>query len=160
MFPTARSLMQWCSKLSIKKLTELRKQRIQLKRKKTETIEGNISEEYINNAIPKEITMNEVYNHTNLGLDPFERTKLNVRTGFKMFKYCVICGAENTTRNPRQSHHINQIKNRQISGFSLIMQSLNRKTISCCFRCHHKIHTGQYNGMALSDFYDPSLASL
>jgi retron-type reverse transcriptase len=160
-FPKSSALMSWCLKLSISKDTELIERRKQNKYKKTEQENKIITSEIIKNGfVKKEVNMDGIYKHTNLQLDPFQTTKLNLRTGFKMFKYCVICGAINSKNNPIQSHHVNAIKNREISGFSLIMKSLNRKTITCCFRCHHKIHTGQYNGIALSEFYDPLLAQI
>jgi hypothetical protein len=40
------------------------------------------------------------------------------------------------------------------------MQPLNRKQIVCCKTCHNRIHNGTYNGLRLSDFFDPELARL
>jgi group II intron reverse transcriptase/maturase len=85
--------------------------------------------------------------------------KVNLRTAFKMEKYCTICGTKPTKENPIEAHHVKAIKKSgiEITGFTEIMRILNRKQITCCKQCHIKIHKGQYNNMNVSELHDPYL---
>jgi hypothetical protein len=40
------------------------------------------------------------------------------------------------------------------------MRDLNKKQITICRQCHKSIHKGNYNGIKLTDFYDPILAEI
>lgn len=40
------------------------------------------------------------------------------------------------------------------------MRIINRKQIIICKKCHQEIHKGEYNGIKLSEFYDPTIAEL
>lgn len=86
------------------------------------------------------------------------KIKANTRTGSKIDKICCICGIENSKNNSIEMHHIKHIKKGKITGFSLIMKSLNRKRIPCCKQCHNKIHKRLYNGIALNDLHSPEAA--
>nr|NP_066492.1 orf621 [Rhodomonas salina]AAG17763.1 orf621 [Rhodomonas salina] len=57
---------------------------------------------------------------THLELDPFS-PKINLRTGYKLEKQCLVCGAEATSNNRLETHHVNEIKNKTVRGFSEIM---------------------------------------
>jgi predicted metal-binding protein len=59
-------------------------------------------------------------------------------------------------------HHTNSLKNIKKNKpiFNLILQQLNRKQIPVCRSCHNKITNGTYNGKALSELFNESLAAL
>jgi predicted HNH restriction endonuclease len=65
-------------------------------------------------------------------------------------------------KNPIEAHHVNAIKKSgtEITGFTEIMKNLNKKQITICKQCHQFIHKGDYNGIKLSEFYDPILAEI
>jgi hypothetical protein len=85
----------------------------------------------------------------------FLSIKVNLRTAFKFTKYCCICSCSPTTANPIESHLVKAVKKSgtEITGFTNIMKSLNKRQIVICKKCHIKIHKGTYNGIKLSDFY-------
>jgi group II intron reverse transcriptase/maturase len=66
---------------------------------------------------------------------------------------CQLCGA---TGVPIQVHHINRLANltkegrRKIARWKEVMIGLRRKTIAVCVPCHWDIHSGRYDGPALS----------
>jgi nicotine oxidoreductase len=76
---------------------------------------------------------------------------INWRTAYKMTKCCSICGSTTNVEN----HHIQHIKKGKVIGFQQVLKQLNRKQIQVCKQCHLKIHKGEYDGINLSDFYDP-----
>lgn len=90
--------------------------------------------------------------------DDFMNVRVNWRTVYKLTKHCCVCGSKHRV----QMHHIKHVKKMGsiLKGFSQIVASLNRKQIVVCKACHRKIHKGLYDGVKLSDFYDPGLASL
>jgi hypothetical protein len=95
-------------------------------------------------------------------IEDFLNIKINLRTTYKLYKYCTICGTTGGKSNPIESHHIKAIKKTgtKLTPFSEIMKNINRKQIICCKQCHIKIHQGKYDGMKLSEFYDPILAEM
>lgn len=66
---------------------------------------------------------------------------------------CQLCGA---TGVPIQVHHIKRLANlkkggrRQIARWKEVMIGLRRKTLAVCVACHRDIHSGRYDGPALS----------
>jgi hypothetical protein len=66
---------------------------------------------------------------------------------------CQICGAIGV---PIQVHHIKRLANlkwggrRKIARWKEVMIGLRRKTIAVCVPCHWDIHSGRYDGPALS----------
>jgi len=88
----------------------------------------------------------------------FLSIKVNLRTMFKINKYCCICGTTGSKENRIEAHHIKHVHKGKLTGFSEIMRSLNKRQIICCRTCHTRIHKGLYNGTRLIDFYDPVLA--
>ncbi|MEJ7636820.1 MAG: reverse transcriptase domain-containing protein [Singulisphaera sp.] len=66
---------------------------------------------------------------------------------------CQICGA---TGVPIQVHHIKRLADlkrggrREIARWKEVMIGLRRKTIAVCVPCHRDIHSGRYDGPALS----------
>lgn len=88
--------------------------------------------------------------------DPLQIRNINWRTPYKMDRYCVICGSDKQV----ESHHVRHVRKGNVIGFTKIMSNLNRKTIMCCKVCHQKIHKGLYDGISLSDLYDPEFAIL
>lgn len=87
--------------------------------------------------------------------------KANLRTEYKLKKYCPLCGALPTRSNPLESHHVRSIRKGKEIGFTKnILRIINMRQIVCCRQCHVKIHTGKYDGKALNEFYDPALIEL
>jgi hypothetical protein len=66
---------------------------------------------------------------------------------------CQICGV---TGVPIQVHHIKRLADlkrggrREIARWKEVMIGLRRKTIAVCVSCHWDIHSGRYDGPALS----------
>jgi group II intron reverse transcriptase/maturase len=85
-------------------------------------------------------------------LDPFNNTEhfvhWRLRSQSNFWVDCIICGSEEEI----EMHHLKHIRksNVKLTGFSTIMSRLNRKQIPVCKSCHHKIHTGKYDGINLS----------
>ena len=107
----------------------------------------------------QKINAQDIIRYSYNSFDPF-KTKINLRTAYKLTKWCSICGKTPTRNNPIESHHLKHVRKGNISGFSTIMKALNRKTIIVCKTCHNCIHNGKYDGFALQDFFDPALAEL
>jgi len=94
-------------------------------------------------------------------IEDFISVKVNLRTAFKIKKYCPLCGAENSSFNPIEMHHVKAVRKGKEVGFTKeVMRVLNKKQIPCCRNCHRKIHRGQYDGKKLTDFYDPQMLEL
>jgi group II intron reverse transcriptase/maturase len=119
-----------------------------------------INEVYYNAGLLYTLDENTNIETTTQRNDPFEDNIINLRTAYKFKKYCCICGRTGTENNPLQAHHIRHIRKGKVIGFSEILKSLNRKQIIVCRSCHVKIHNGQYDGIALSELYDQSIAEL
>lgn len=86
--------------------------------------------------------------------DPYRNIALRL-TKSKLFSSCCICGESVT-----EMHHIRHVRGYRSSTFGHIMGVINRKQIPVCKTCHVNIHTGRYDGIALSDFANPYLAKL
>lgn len=82
---------------------------------------------------------------------------MRLRTRSKLGSPCVICDSDDRVA----MHHVKHIRKlgSKVQGFTRIMAILNRKQIPVCHDCHHKIHNGQYDGIALSNFAHPNVAS-
>lgn len=52
-------------------------------------------------------------------------------------------------------HHVKHLRKDGVkpTGFLELMSKLNRKQIPVCRKCHGKIHSGKYEGMALKDLH-------
>jgi len=87
----------------------------------------------------------------------FLSVRINWRTTYKMQLYCVICGS----KKDLELHHIKHVRKvgLKTEGFASVINSLNRKQICTCKTCHRRIHNGLYDGISLSEFYDPDLAT-
>jgi hypothetical protein len=113
-------------------------------------------------------TLIEIQNRYLKGLEKskpnidFLTIRVNLRIAYKFTKYCCICGTSPRGSNPIEAHHVNAIKKagKEVTGFTEIMKNLNKKQITTCRQCHKNIHKGNYNGIKLSEFYDPILAEL
>ena len=94
--------------------------------------------------------------------DPFSMSNIaiNLRTQYLVKTHCSICGAEPTSSNPIEMHHLKHIRKGKVTGFSQVMKSLNRKTIPTCRKCHNKIHKGVYDGISLNALYDVDLTQV
>jgi 5-methylcytosine-specific restriction endonuclease McrA len=71
----------------------------------------------------------------------------NLRT-INFFNYvCASCGSNENL----QVHHLKHIKtiNVNLNGFDKQIAAINRKQITLCSKCHHSVHTGNYDGMSL-----------
>lgn len=86
--------------------------------------------------------------------DIWKKYKINWRTTFKLTMFCNICGSTEKL----ETHHIRKIKGPTIDKddtfTQTIMKNLNRKQLVLCHNCHLKVHSGQYNGLSLTDLYD------
>ena len=84
--------------------------------------------------------------------------RINWRTAYKMSKHCVICGSMQKV----EMHHIKHVRTmgKTSEGFKQVISILNRKQICVCYKCHRRIHNVTYDGLRLSDLYDPELATL
>jgi hypothetical protein len=80
--------------------------------------------------------------------DPFSNTNWKLRSQSNFWEPCIICGTEEGI----EMHHLKHIRksNTKLSGFSSIMSKLNRKQVPVCKDCHHKIHSGIYDGISLN----------
>jgi len=92
--------------------------------------------------------MNEIRrlrNSENETSPDFLSIKINLKSAYKMIKYCCICGVENTKENPIESHHVKAIRKSgmRIFGFTQIMKDIGKKQIICS-KCHHNIHKSSY----------------
>jgi hypothetical protein len=71
--------------------------------------------------------------------------KINWRTYKNLQAFCVICGTDQEI----EWHHINSVRKigTKVTGFSRVMQSLNRKQIPLCKKHHLEVGQGKYNGI-------------
>lgn len=66
------------------------------------------------------------------------------------FNYvCASCGSSENL----QVHHLKHIKtiDANLNTFDKQMAAINRKQITLCSKCHHKVHIGKYDGMTLKE---------
>jgi len=78
-----------------------------------------------------------------------------LRTKSKLGFACCICG-EPSEVEMHHVRHVRKMTDGKAKGFARIMAILNRKQVPVCKACHHKIHTGKYDGLRLEDLaYDP-----
>lgn len=119
-----------------------------------------MKEEINKKFLLKEIEFQNVFRSSYVLEDPFkeENIRVNLRTGLKIYGYCVICGIDHTKENPIVMHHVKHIRKGRIKGFMKIMNFLNCKMIPVCEKCHGKIHRGEYDQMRLNHLYDESRA--
>lgn len=104
----------------------------------------------------KEIA-NKLNSNTDKDDNDFLSVRVNWRTVYKLNKYCVICGSERDV----QMHHVKHVRKmgEKNEGFGEVISMLNRRQICVCRSCHRRIHLGLYDGIGLSDLYDPDLAT-
>jgi hypothetical protein len=147
-FPTYKKLM---NEIGFRVEAEKREQYYRL-----EKMKKGINKKFL----LKEIKFPDVFKNSYVLEDPFkeENIRVNLRTGLKIYGYCVICGVDHTKKNPIVMHHVKHIKKGKIKGFMEIMNSLNRKMIPVCEECHGKIHRGEYDQISLNDLHDESQA--
>lgn len=89
----------------------------------------------------------------------FTNAKAYARTKFKFEGRCCICGCTGDI----EMHHIKHIRNyntKAINGFATIMGILNRKQIPVCSYHHDLIHSGNYDGISLTDLYDTRISQV
>ena len=81
--------------------------------------------------------------------------RVNWRTAYRLAQHCVICGSIEQV----EMHHIRHVRKmgQTATGFGKVMAQINRKQIPTCRKCHERIHAGLYDGMSLSELYDPDL---
>lgn len=89
-------------------------------------------------------------------VDEINEVKVNWRTKYKLTQHCAICGNENNV----EYHHVKHIRVGKTTGFTQLMNQLNRKQIPVCQQCHNNIHKGKYDGMSLREIYDEKLIIL
>ncbi|MBA1241098.1 nicotine oxidoreductase [Pseudomonas kunmingensis] len=87
----------------------------------------------------------------------FLERNLRLRTRSKLGSLCVICGSGDRVA----MHHVKHIRKlgKEVKGFNRVMAILNRKQIPVCHECHHKIHSGKYDGISLNQFALPHVAA-
>jgi group II intron reverse transcriptase/maturase len=89
-------------------------------------------------------------------IDELSEVKINWRTKYKLTQHCAICGHDKDV----EYHHVRHIRKGKTTGFTQIMNQLNRKQIPVCKQCHRNIHKGNYDGMSLREIYDEELIIL
>lgn len=107
----------------------------------------------------KETLANKVNDPGGLATSDFlNNAKTYLRTSFKMYGRCVICGCKEHI----QMHHIKSIQGygKKAESFVKIMALLNRKQIPVCKHHHDAIHDGKYDDISLSDLYDTRIAQV
>ena len=67
---------------------------------------------------------------------------VNLKLSFLYTKYCCICGISPTIKNLIELHHVRVIKKsgQEVTEFTEIMKSLNKKQIPVYRHCHQQIH--------------------
>lgn len=82
---------------------------------------------------------------------------VRLRTRSKIGEACVICGELNDI----QMHHVRHIRKmgEDVKGFTRLMAVMNRKQIPVCTPCHHRIHAGTYDGLAIRDLAHADVAA-
>lgn len=80
--------------------------------------------------------------------DPLDLVTYKLRSNYVFDKVCSLCQSEEKVEN----HHVRHLKDLvgNKDPASTRMMSLNRKQIPLCRACHMKIHSGRYDGIALS----------
>jgi hypothetical protein len=128
----------------MKRSQELFSKRLQLKGIRKAIIKKKLTTDPISNGNENPILPGikpiDIIQQSSYSFDPFMTTNINLRSAFQLQKFCCICGSSNLPDNPTQSHHLKHVRKGNISGFSQILKSLNRKTIPVCRLCHNKIH--------------------
>jgi nicotine oxidoreductase len=80
---------------------------------------------------------------------------IRMRTRSKLGKACCVCNSS-TQVEMHHVRHIRKMGGKKPTGFSAILQALNRKQVPVCKGCHRKIHRGEYDEIGLSDLaYNP-----
>ncbi len=80
---------------------------------------------------------------------------LRMRTRSKLGKACCVCSSP-LQLEMHHVRHIRKLGGKKPTGFTVILQTLNRKQIPVCKACHRKIHRGEYDEMRLADLaYNP-----
>ena len=88
--------------------------------------------------------------------DPFKIQQF-VRTKFKQYLYCCICGSEDRVA----LHHINSLRSiKTHDKYEYIRSQVNRIQIPVCFTCHLDITHGRYDKKSPIEFFDEFVAKL
>lgn len=80
---------------------------------------------------------------------------INLRTRTKLEEHCAFCDGTDDV----QMHHVKHIRKGRTTGFTQVLQALNRKQIPACLECHNRVHRGDYDGIAIKDLANPQVAS-
>jgi len=78
--------------------------------------------------------------------DPLATTRWKIRTISSLDKDCIIRGAKDKI----EMHHIRSLKTSETRSYVQQLKAMNRKQIPVCKDCHDKIHSGEYDGVALN----------
>jgi len=145
-FPTYRQMSKRARQLSEKKWAIIYKQMKANKKK----------------IIGTEIGPEQCISHRWTKNDPFsmDSIAINLRSQYQLKTACAICGCIATSENPIEMHHVKHIRKKKITGFKMVMKSLNRKTIPCCKSCHISIHRGTYDTFNLKDIYNVEITQI
>ena len=88
--------------------------------------------------------------------DPFKIQQF-VRTKFKQYFYCCICGSEDRVA----LHHINSLRSiKTRDKYEYIRSQVNRIQIPVCFACHLDITHSRYDKKNPIQFFDEFIAKL
>lgn len=80
--------------------------------------------------------------------DPLEQ-HIRLRTRSHLGLPCIICDHQDGV----QMHHVRHVRKmgEKVKGFTKLMMLQNRKQVPVCEECHQKIHSGEYDGLKLTD---------
>ena len=87
----------------------------------------------------------------NVETDVFRPMKtINWRTYKNLENVCIICGTDINV----EQHHIRHIRKGKVTGFSQVMNQLNRKMVPLCRTHHNEVEHGKYDGVKLEELFD------
>ena len=73
--------------------------------------------------------------------------KINWRTSKNLNAFCCICG----TYENIEWHHVRAIRKGKVTGFTQVMNQLNRKQMPLCRKHHLEVEQGKYNDIKLTE---------
>lgn len=75
---------------------------------------------------------------------------INWRTYRDLTSVCAICGTDKNV----EMHHVRAVRKGKVTGFTQVMNQLNRKMIPLCREHHMDVEFGRYDGAGVNDLLD------